>query len=76
MIDRSPEQTVTTPTEKQLREAAHKNYGRPCTDMLCGGRGDGRMIVLYRDIEAERDETMGGTWIGARLWIPDEACKP
>lgn len=62
------------PIETQLREAASRAYGVSCDQIFCRARGDDRLIYLPDDLHARRDEAIGGTWITARLWIPDDKC--
>lgn len=60
------------PTDQQLREAARRNYGVSCSQSHCKARGDDRGLSLYSDLHADRDEAFGGTWVSARIWIPDD----
>lgn len=59
-------------SDKELRQLAQKSYGRSCSQIFCKARGDDRGLVLPEDLEAERDDAFGGTWIAAYIWIPDE----
>jgi hypothetical protein len=64
------------PTDQQLRDAAHRNYGVSCSQGHCKARGDDRGLSLDSDLHADRDEAFGGTWVSVRVWIPDDDIRP
>jgi hypothetical protein len=63
------------PTDEQLRAVAQQMYGRPCSTRFCNADRGERAIVLVADLCAERDAPLEGTWITARVLIPDEAVE-
>lgn len=67
---------VSGPIDEKLRKAARRSYGTTCSLVHCkagGGLSGGeRDLFLPADLNVERDEAMEGTWISARIWIPDE----
>lgn len=67
---------MSPPSDKQLREAAHAAYGTSCSQIFCkAGRGARDVYLSRTDLQIERDETSEGTWITARIWIPDDAIR-
>ena len=60
------------PTDEQLRAAARRAYGTGCSQSHCKARGDDRAVNLPIDLQPERDDQFGGTWIAAYIWISDE----
>lgn len=67
------------PTSAQLLAAARRMYGTSCSLIHCkaggGLSGEERDIALAGPIDATRDDGSEGTWITARVWIPDEALR-
>lgn len=64
---------MTKPTDEQLRRAAHREYGVSCSQLFCKARGDDRAILIFGDVQSERDDASDGTWVDASVWIPDSS---